>query len=108
MELHFLPKSMQQEMLKQIHESHMGVNKCKSRARDVLFWIGMASQIEDFIRKFSIYQEYQKVQSKEPMIHLLSVEKIYGTPFLENVLLTYAIVFLLDKLSSLCTSGYLE
>ena len=63
-----LPKSMQQEMLKQIHESHMGVNKCKSRARDVLFWIGMASQIEDFIRKFSIYQEYQKVQSKEPMI----------------------------------------
>jgi hypothetical protein len=63
-----LPKSIQQEMLKKIHESHMGINKCKSRARDVLFWIGMASQIEDFIRKFSIYQEYQKVQRKEPMI----------------------------------------
>jgi hypothetical protein len=55
-------------MFKKIHESHMGINKCKSRARDVLFWIGMASQIEDFIRKFSIYQEYQKVQRKEPMI----------------------------------------
>jgi hypothetical protein len=28
----------------------------------------MASQIEDFISKCSICQEYQKVQSKEPMI----------------------------------------
>jgi hypothetical protein len=48
---------MQQEMLKKIHESHMGINKCK---RDVLFWIGMASQIEDFISKCSICQEYQQ------------------------------------------------
>jgi hypothetical protein len=63
-----IPKSMQQQMLKKIHESHMGINKCKSRARDVLFWIGMASQIEDFISKCSICQEYQKVQSKELMI----------------------------------------
>ena len=59
---------MQEEMLKKIYESHMGINKCKSRANDVLFWIGMASQIEDFISKCSICQEYQKIQSKEPMI----------------------------------------
>ena len=32
----------------------MGINKWKSKASDVLFWIGMASQIEDFISKCSI------------------------------------------------------
>jgi hypothetical protein len=53
----------------------MGINKCKSRASDVLFWIGMASHIEDFISKCSICQEYQKVQSNEPMIETDLPEK---------------------------------
>ena len=53
----------------------MGINKCKSRASDVLFWIGMASHIEDFISKCSICQEYQKVQSKELMIETDLPEK---------------------------------
>jgi len=63
-----VPKNLQKEMLTKIHESHMGINKCKSRARDILFWNGMASQIEDLISKCSICQENQKSQSKEPMI----------------------------------------
>ncbi len=32
-----IPKSKQHEMLQQIHGSHLGVQKCKTRARDVLF-----------------------------------------------------------------------
>ncbi|VDI06076.1 Hypothetical predicted protein [Mytilus galloprovincialis] len=63
-----VPKSMQREMLNKIHESHMGINKCKARARYVLFWNGMAAQIKDFISKCSTCQENQKEQTKEPMI----------------------------------------
>ncbi|VDI10627.1 Hypothetical predicted protein [Mytilus galloprovincialis] len=30
-----VPKALQNEMLDKIHESHLGIVKCKSRARDV-------------------------------------------------------------------------
>ena len=32
-----IPKSMQPEMLKLIHSSHLGVEKCKRRACDVMY-----------------------------------------------------------------------
>ena len=38
-------------MLERIHESHQGIVKCKQRARDILFWSGMSSQIEDKVSK---------------------------------------------------------
>ena len=41
-----VPKSLRKEMLAIIHESYLGINKCKSRARDSLFWISMASKVE--------------------------------------------------------------
>ena len=42
-----VPASMRREMLRLIHSSHLGVEKCKHRARDVVFWPGMGAQIED-------------------------------------------------------------
>ena len=32
-----IPTSMRSEMLRNIHSSHLGTEKCKSRARDILF-----------------------------------------------------------------------
>ena len=42
-----IPKVMQPDMLKIIHEGHFGTCLCKRRARAVIFWLGMSSQIED-------------------------------------------------------------
>ena len=39
--------TLKSEMLNMIHESHLGIEMCKRRARDVLFWPGMGSAIED-------------------------------------------------------------
>ena len=36
-------------MLKQIHESHLGINKCKQRARETLFWPGMSQQVQNMV-----------------------------------------------------------
>jgi hypothetical protein len=55
-------------MLDKIHESHLGIVKCKSRARDVLFWIGMAQDIEDRVKSCEICAKHQNVNAKEPMI----------------------------------------
>ena len=40
---------MQPEMLKIIHSSHLGMEKCKHLARDILYWPGICAQIEDFV-----------------------------------------------------------
>ena len=42
-----IPSSFRPEMLEKIHAGHMGTEKCKKRARDVLYWPGMNSQIEE-------------------------------------------------------------
>ena len=59
------PHSWGKEMLDRIHESHQGIVKCKQRARDILFWPGMSSQIED---KCSICNQFQRAQPKESMV----------------------------------------
>ena len=46
-----VPKSMRPEMLSVIHTGHMGDEKCKNRARELLFWPGMCHQISELVSK---------------------------------------------------------
>ncbi|CAG2204968.1 unnamed protein product [Mytilus edulis] len=62
-----VPKALQNEMLDKIHESHLGIVKCKSRARDVLFWIGMGQDIEDKVKACGLCAQHQSLNAKEPM-----------------------------------------
>ncbi len=63
-----IPRSMRREMLDRLHMSHLGMEKHKRRARDVMFWPGMNSQIEELVSGCPVCQEFQKSQPKEPMI----------------------------------------
>ena len=40
-----IPSSMRADMKRRIHAGHLGVNSCLRRARDVVFWPGMSSEI---------------------------------------------------------------
>jgi transposase InsO family protein len=62
-----IPKSLRPKMLKMVHKSHMGIVKTKQLARDIIFWPGMAKQIEDTVSRCSICLETQKKNPKEPM-----------------------------------------
>ncbi len=42
-----VPAAMRAEMLKRIHESHLGIESCRRRAREVLFWPGMSQSITE-------------------------------------------------------------
>ena len=53
-----LPKSLQSEMLNQIHTGHMGMEKCKERARTLFYWPHINSHIEDMVSKCAICQSY--------------------------------------------------
>ena len=55
-----IPQEMRQDVLNCIHESHFGIEKCKSRARDVVYWPGMSTAIERMVAKVSVCLNYQR------------------------------------------------
>ena len=63
-----IPVSLRKDMLEKIHASHLGMVKCKQRARDVLFWPGMGKDIEETIAKCDTCLQCQSSNPKEPMI----------------------------------------
>ena len=73
-----VPKALQQEMLNKIHSSHLGINKCKARARDTLYWPGMSKQIEDMCSRCAICLEHRKSNMKEPMIPHTTPERAWS------------------------------
>ncbi|XP_046750294.1 uncharacterized protein K02A2.6-like [Diprion similis] len=44
-----VPDTLQQPMLNLIHEGHLGIEKCKLRARDIMYWRGMTGDTESTI-----------------------------------------------------------
>ena len=63
-----IPKLMRQEILENLHQSHMGISKTKARARETVYWPNINQHIEMLIKKCKVCQTYQKQQQKEPMI----------------------------------------
>ena len=63
-----IPASLRKNMLEIIHSSHLGMVKCKLRARDILFWPQMEKDIEQVVFKCHICLECQPSNPREPMI----------------------------------------
>lgn len=49
-----IPKSLRQQMIEAVHTGHFGTQKSLQRAKDVMFWPGMAKQICDFVLSCSV------------------------------------------------------
>lgn len=63
-----IPPSLKKEVLEIIHVGHTGITGCINRAKQMLFWIGMGSDIENFVKGCEDCQKYQKTNIKEPMV----------------------------------------
>jgi len=53
-----------------IHEGHLGIGKCKSMARQCVYWPGINRDIEHVVSSRSICQAYGHRQSSEPLMPL--------------------------------------
>lgn len=62
-----VPISMRKQMLKLVHEGHLGMEKCKRRAREVLYWPGMHGDIVTLVQQCEVCQRHRYQQPKEPM-----------------------------------------
>ena len=63
-----VPEGMQNQVADQLHQAHQGIQSCLRRAREVVYWPGMAEQISELVGKCSTCQTFQAAQAKEPMI----------------------------------------
>lgn len=63
-----VPESLRAEMLHKLHESHIGMTKTKLRARQILYWPGIDTDIENFISKCRTCEKYLPSNCKEPLI----------------------------------------
>lgn len=90
-----IPKCMREEMLHRLHYTHCGINKTTLRAKGVIFWPGMYTQIESMILSCETCILYSKSNRKEPLkphpVPNLPWEKI-GIDFLELEGQVYMIV----------------
>lgn len=62
-----VPPTMRAHMLKLIHQSHLGMVKCKQRAREVLYLPSMSAEIENMIRNCCKCAEIQNRLPREPL-----------------------------------------
>ena len=63
-----IPTSLRSDMLHKIHNSHLGINGCLRRAREILYWPGMNSQVKEYIQKCAVCRSIEQAQPKEPMV----------------------------------------
>lgn len=62
-----IPHIMQPEMLKRLHEGHMGINKSRARARQLVWWPGISKDIENVIKRCCICVQ-EAINFREPLI----------------------------------------
>ena len=59
-----IPDGMREGILKQIHEGHLGFNKCQMRAKETVYWPGLNDQLENLILNCQLCLKYSKSKNK--------------------------------------------
>lgn len=62
-----IPQSLRPDMLKRLHEGHLGIEKCKRRARTAVYWPGINADIDRMVSGCDTCLKHQAKQPKEPM-----------------------------------------
>ncbi|XP_033727655.1 uncharacterized protein K02A2.6-like [Pecten maximus] len=62
-----IPNPMRKEMVQRVHSSHMGIEKSRARARDILFWPGMSSDIEEHVSSCPTCNQFRNSTPREPL-----------------------------------------
>ena len=63
-----VPTTLRNEMRQKIHHGHLGIEKCKARARSTLYWPGMVNEIVDIVSNCGACMENRNYQTSEELI----------------------------------------
>ena len=62
-----MQRTLRPEMLRLLHEGHLGIEKWKHRARDTMYWSAMNADIEPLVGPCGVCLTYRNAQSSEPV-----------------------------------------
>ena len=59
-----IPDKKREDILKLIHKGHLGLNKCKMRAKEMVYWPGINQQLEQLIINCQLCLKYLRSKDK--------------------------------------------
>ena len=63
-----VPQASRSELLRRIHNSHLGISGCLNRTHECLYWPGMTADIKNYVSTCEACREYEQGQVKEAML----------------------------------------
>lgn len=63
-----VPTVLQPEILKRLHTGHMGMEKTKRRARNIIYWPNMNRDIDEIISQCNTCMDFRNQNPKEPLV----------------------------------------
>lgn len=63
-----IPAALRRRVLRELHASHLGKEKTKQRARQIVYWPGMDNEVENVTRGCSACQQELPSQPQEPLM----------------------------------------
>jgi len=63
-----IPVKRQAKVLQSIHEGHLGIEKCKARAKMCVYWPNVSDSIEQLVKQCSFCNKYNRANQKELLL----------------------------------------
>lgn len=64
----FIPSCLRELVLKQLHDQHFGIVRCKQLARKYVWWPGIDQDIEEFIQRCDVCQKCSVRRRQHPLM----------------------------------------
>ncbi|UYV80019.1 K02A2.6-like [Cordylochernes scorpioides] len=78
-----IPENIRKGLLQRIDEGHLGIVKCRERAKGSIWWPRIISEIEEMVRTCPIYPEIARLEdmtSASVIVHCKSIFARHGIP----------------------------
>ena len=75
-----IPDKKREEILMLMHEGHLGLNKCKMRAKETVYWPGINEQLEQLILNCQLCLKYSRSKNKD-MPHTVLGHEVPPVPW---------------------------
>jgi hypothetical protein len=62
-----IPSTLRKEMLTKIHTGHLGIEKCRNWAKQVMYWPEMNVQIKEMLNSCTTCIKFRQIQPSEPL-----------------------------------------
>ena len=69
-----IPNTKHEAILKQIHDSHLGLTKCKLHAKQAVYWPGLNDQLEQLVLNCQLCLKYSRSKKKSDQYSTLGQE----------------------------------